>query len=103
MHRRLQNTRAMCVIQICDLSVRMVQDCIGLALCVKHCILSFVKLLIIPEASAWTVEGFVIVTVLTHEAWPCCQLHTKSYPTYFLQGYLHKSEKLLDLSQCILT
>jgi len=22
----------------------------------------------------------------------------ESYPTYFLQGYLHKSEKLLDLS-----
>jgi len=44
LHRRLQNIRALCVIQICDLSARMVQDCIGLALCLKHCILEFRKI-----------------------------------------------------------
>jgi len=62
LHRRSQNIRAPCVIKICDLSARMVQTVLAL-----HCVQdiafwSFVKLLIVPGASAWTVEGIYYFT-----------------------------------------
>jgi hypothetical protein len=81
LHRSSENIRAFCVIQICDLSARMIH---GLALCVQQCILSSVKLLAVPGASASTVDGIYYCSKFTLEQATKAQRESRGIVLLFL-------------------